>query len=114
MDDRDAPSLLTAEDLLAGQAMTFDVVVPPQVLRPGRAAGEAATVRLRPLTLGAFLLITKAAREDSSLIPLLMIQESLVEPKLSLPQIRVMHLGLVELLIAQIRRISGLTEKKSP
>jgi hypothetical protein len=108
--------LLTAEDLLAGDGMTFDLVVPPAVLRPGGEAGDApeAVVRLRPLTLGVFLQIMKAAKEDSSLIPLLMIQQAVVEPKLSLPQIGQMHLGLVNFLIGNVRQISGLTEKKSP
>ena len=43
-----------------------------------------------------------------------MIQEALVEPKLSLPQIGQMHLGLINFLIGHVRQISGLTEKKSP
>ena len=116
LDDHDIRLVLTAEDLLAGNAMTFDIVVPPSVLRPGSEAGNVpeAVVRLRPLTLGTFLLIMKAAQEDSSLIPLLMIQEALVEPRLSLPQIRQMHLGLINFLIGHVRQISGLTEKKSP
>ncbi|MBK8021885.1 MAG: hypothetical protein IPK19_10800 [Chloroflexi bacterium] len=59
------------------------------------------------------MLILKAAKEDDSLIPLLMIQESLVEPKLSLGQIRQLHLGLISYLIAHVRRISGLAEKKA-
>jgi hypothetical protein len=113
--DLNARVVLTAEELLAGNAMTFDIVVPPAVLRPGSEAGPApeTVVRLRPLTLGTFLLIMKAAREDSSLIPLLMIQEALVEPKLALPQIRQLHLGLMTFLLGQVRQISGLTEKKS-
>jgi len=116
IDDRAARLVLTAEDLLAGDGMTFDLVVPPAVLRPGGEAGDApeAVVRLRPLTLGTFLQIMKAAKEDSSLIPLLTIQQAVVEPKLSLPQIGQMHLGLVNFLIENARQVSGLTEKKSP
>lgn len=116
IDDPTAHLVLTAEDLLAGNEMTFDVVVPGPVLRPGSEAGDGpeAVVRLRPLTLGTFLQIVKAAKEDSSLIPLLMIQQAVVEPKLSLPQIRQMHLGLINFLIGNIRQISGLAEKKSP
>lgn len=107
--------LLTAEDLLAGAAVTFDIVIPPSILRPGyeSANDHEMVVRLRPLTLGTFLLIMKAAREDASLIPLLMIQESLLEPQLSLGQIKQMHLGLINFLVEQIRQISGLDEKKS-
>ncbi|RPJ02518.1 MAG: hypothetical protein EHM39_01680 [Chloroflexi bacterium] len=105
---------LTAEDLLAGAAVTYDVLIPPDVLRPGGEGsnGHDTLVRLRPLTLGTFLLIMKAAKDDAGLIPLLMIQESLLEPKLSLGQIGQMHLGLINFLIGQIRHISGLDEKK--
>lgn len=115
MNDDNARVVLTAEDLLAGNAMTFDIVVPPAVLRPGSEAKNVpeTIVRLRPLTLGTFLLIIKAAKEDSSLIPLLMVQEALVEPRLSLPQLRQLHLGLITFLIGHVRQISGLTEKKS-
>ena len=113
---------LTPEDLLAGAAATFEVEVPPEVLRPaaaGRApfAGEAeggGVVQLRPLTIGAFQLILKAAKNDPGLIPLLMIKESLAAPKLSLEQVRQLHLGLVNFLVAHIREISGLTVKKKP
>jgi len=112
---------VTAEELLAGAALTFDVTVPRAILRPsgnGAAAdeeeGREARVRLRPLTIGTFQLIMKASRDDPALIPLLMIKEALVEPALGLDQVRRMHLGLVNVLIANIRQISGLTEKKTP
>lgn len=109
---------LTPEELLAGATVTFDVVVPPEVLRPGTPSptgdDEAPlVVQLRPLTIGSFGLIMKAAKQDPGLIPLLMIKETLVEPTLSLDQIRGMHLGLVNFLIAEIRQISGLAEKKT-
>jgi hypothetical protein len=55
----------------------------------------------------------KAARQDDGLIPLLLIKESLVQPTLSLEQIKQLPLGLVNFLIARIREISGLSEKKS-
>jgi len=115
-DAQAARLVLTAEELLAGDGMTFDVAVPAAVLRPGSepGTGPEAVVRLCPLTLGTFLQILKAAKEDSSLIPLLMIQQALVEPKLSLQQIRQMPLGLVNFLIGNVRRTSGLVEKKTP
>ena len=116
MNGADSHFVLTAEDLLAGTGMTFDVVVPSHVLRPGNETGDApdTIVRMRPISLGTFLLIMKAAKEDNGLIPLLMIQEALVEPKPSLAQIKQMHLGLINFLIGRIRQISGLAEKKSP
>ena len=110
---------ITADDLLVGANATYEVEVPGSVIRPGSDVGEnghgaGAVVRLRPLTVGAFQLILKAAKEDPSLISLLMIKDSLVEPEMSLAQVRKMHLGLVEFLIGHVREISGLTEKKKP
>lgn len=108
---------LTPEELLAGAAITFDVVIPLSVLSPGQTEAPLTSpplVQMRPLTIGAFQLIMKAAKQDAGLIPLLMIKESLVQPSLSLEQIKRMHLGLVNFLVKQIREISGLTEKKSP
>lgn len=113
-----APTLtLTADDLLAGAALVFDVAVPPQLLRPGEEghhdSADALVVQLRPLTIGTLQLIMKASRPDPGLIPLLMIKESLVTPALSLDQVRAMPLGLVNFFIAQIRHLSGLEEKKT-
>jgi hypothetical protein len=111
---------LTPEDLLVGAAVTFDVVVPQRVLRPGENGHSKEgdqdpelVVQLRPLTIGTFQLIMKAAKHEVGLIPLLMIKESLVQPVLSLDQIKQLHLGLINFLIGHIRQISGLTEKKS-
>lgn len=107
---------LSAEELLAGTAVTFEVHIPPSVLRPGQPDTPNTAemvVQLRPLMLGTFQLIMKAAKNDPSLIPLLMIKESLVQPILTLEQVKQLHLGLVNFLIAHIREISGLTQKKS-
>jgi hypothetical protein len=54
-------------------------------------------------------LISRAAREDSALVPLLMVKESLVEPVLALEQVRRLHVGLIHFLVSQINLISGLT-----
>ncbi|NEZ62065.1 hypothetical protein D0962_04630 [Leptolyngbyaceae cyanobacterium CCMR0082] len=111
---------ITPDELLAGAALTFDVVIPKSILHPqGQSQNvevndSSLTVQLRPLTVGTFQLIMKAARNDAGLIPLLMIKESLAQPTLSLEQVKGMHLGLVNFLIAQIRHISGLGEKKMP
>ena len=109
--------ILTADDLLAGAALVFDVAVPPQLLRPGQEsdlpASDALVVQLQPLTIGTLQLIMRASRQDPGMIPLLMIKESLVNPALSLDQVRAMPLGLVNFFIAQIRHLSGLEEKKT-
>jgi hypothetical protein len=110
--------ILTAEDLLAGANTTFDVVIPSDLLHPVKTLGvngagsNESLVRVRPLTIGVYQLIMKAAKNEPGLIPLLMVKESLVEPAMSLEQVRRLPLGLVELLIEQIREISGLTKKK--
>jgi hypothetical protein len=114
---------LTPDDLLAGADAAFEIAIPAEVLQPGQHRGESPNasppdtaskvVHLRPLTIGTFQLIMKAARQDPGLIPLLMIKESLVQPQLSLEQARSMHLGLVNFLVEQIRQISGLAEKKT-
>ena len=43
--------MLSAEELLAGSRLTFDVDVPGAVLRPEDPDGPDGTVRLRPLTV---------------------------------------------------------------
>lgn len=110
--------ILTADDLLAGADATFEVAVPAELLPQAKTAGNNGVehellVRIRPLTIGVFQLIMKAAKNDPGLIPLLMIKESLVEPALSLEQAKRLPLGLIEFLIEHIRELSGLTKKKS-
>ena len=101
------PAALSAQDLLAGGDLVHEVAVPEAVLRP-RADAEpdgsvAGYVRLRPLSVGTLALISRAAREDARLVPLLMIKESVVEPAVSLEQARQMHVGLVQFLVADWR-----------
>lgn len=111
---------LTAEDLLAGANAIYEVIIPPDVLHardsesPQQKDQREMLVKLRPLSIGTFQLIINAAKQDAGLIPLLMIKEALLEPSLSLGQIKQLHIGLIEFLIAHIREISGLAEKKSP
>lgn len=110
--------ILTADDLLAGADATFEVPVPSELLPQAKSTGNNGTeheslVRIRPLSIGVFQLIMKAAKNDPGLIPLLMIKESLVEPALSLEQAKRLPLGLIEFLIENIRELSGLTKKKS-
>lgn len=117
--DAEPAGLLTAQELLAGSLLVHEVEVPPQVLAPGQAAAGAAPgpgaasaaprrVRLKPLKVATLALIAKAARDDASLVPLLMVKESLVEPALGFEQVRQMHAGLVQFLVAAVHRVSGL------
>ncbi len=107
-------SPVTADDLLAGANATYSVVVPAEVVKPGdEGGGKPITVQLRPITIGGFQLILKAAKDDPAMIPLLLIKESLVAPTMNLQQIQRMHLGLVEFLVQHVRNISGMGEKKN-
>lgn len=108
---------ISSDDLLLGAECRYDIAIPPAILNPGKEPGDKEEVprmvQLRPLTIGVFQLIMKAARNDPGLIPILMIKESLVAPKVQVDQVRQMHVGLIEFLIEHIRQISGLTKKKS-
>jgi hypothetical protein len=100
-------TILDAQDLLAGSAIIHDVRVPGEILKPGAEALDGV-VRMKPLSVAVLTLVSRAAREDPGLIPLLMIKESLVEPVLELDQIRSMHAGLVYFLAERVNEISGL------
>jgi hypothetical protein len=106
--------ILSAEDLLEGAHVVHDILVPSAILYPGdhpdRDSAEGGNVRLRPLSISALNLISRAARDDASLVPLLMIQEAMVEPAMKLNQIQGFHVGLVHFLVSRINMISGLSE----
>ena len=114
-----AARFLKAEDLLAGSRAVYDIRIPPEILSPNpqanltdslQAADEAGgCVSLRPINIATLTLIARAAHDDPSLVPLLMIKEALLEPKLQLEQIRQLHLGVVQFLVSQVNRISGLS-----
>jgi len=99
---------LTADDLLLGGTATHAVSVPAAVLNPG-GDGASGTVQLRPLRLIDLQRIHKAAGEGSQLAAVLMVQQALVEPALTIDQMNRMHAGLLQFLLAEVHRISGLT-----
>jgi hypothetical protein len=103
--------MLTAEELLAGGGLTFEVEVPPEVLRPAEGVGKGApsAVRLRPLTVRDLQLVSRAAKESDSLTAALMVQRALVEPEMSVAQASAMHVGLLQFLLEQVNRISGIS-----
>lgn len=105
---------VTAEELLAGRELTFEIEIPPQILRPSLASGhpngcEGKKVQLRPLTVKDVQLIAKGAKDDEVLTSVLMIQKAVVEPALKQSDIAGMHSGLVRFLVDAINRISGLS-----
>jgi hypothetical protein len=98
---------LTAEDLLAGAAFTHRVVVPAALLTA--AADGPAEVVLRPLVLADVMRLRRAAPEDGELASALMVQQGLVEPSLTLEQVHRLPAGLVEFLLGEVNRVSGLS-----
>jgi hypothetical protein len=105
--------MLTADELLAGSGLTFEVQLPAEVLRPeweeeadGRS--ERGSVRLRPLTVHDLQLIANASEEDEALVGTLMVQRALVEPEMTVAQVAAAHVGLVQYLLHEVNRVSGI------
>jgi hypothetical protein len=98
---------LTTDELLLGGSTTHTVDVPADVLMGD--AGTPAQVVLRPLVLADVQRIHQAAAESRDLTSVLMVQQALVEPKVTIEDVNQMHAGLVEFLLHEVNRISGLT-----
>lgn len=105
------PRALSAEDLLAGAASTHTVRVPAALLNADGAPDgvEAGEVVLRPLTVRDVQRVTAAAKEQQVLTSVLMVQQSLVSPKLSAEQVGALPAGLVQFLLAKVNAVSGLS-----
>jgi hypothetical protein len=103
--------MLSPEELLAGSALTYEIEVPAEVLRPGAPSSDAdggGKVRLRPLTVADLQAVSRAAKESDSLLATLMVQRALVEPPMTVAQVASTHAGLVEYLLDHVNRISGI------
>ncbi len=96
---------LSADDLLAGASVQHHAEVPAHLLPSAGAAGD---VVLRPLTVRDIQRVTQAARDQTALTSVLMVQQALVQPSLSIDQVSGLSAGLVEFLLGQVNRISGL------
>ena len=107
--------LVTPEELLAGSEMTYDIEIPPTLIRPTldgappSGTGAPRTVRIRPLTVRDVQLIATAAKTDDVLTSILMVQRAVVEPVLKERDIGQMQGGLVHFLVERINHVSGLT-----
>ncbi len=104
--------MLTAQELLAGSQLSFEVAIPREVLHPGKEPADeptTTTVRLRPLTVQDLQLICRAAKESDTLMAALAVQRSLVEPKMSVPEVSTLHVGLLQFLLQQVNEISGIS-----
>ena len=88
---------LSADDLLAGAAAVHKVEIPAALLSGGAGSGNGAIageVGLRPLILRDVQRVTQAAKENRVLTSVLMVQQALVEPKLTVEQVARMPAGL--------------------
>ncbi len=99
---------LSADELLGGSALRFETEVPQRLLGSADAAKAPGRVRLRPLTVSDLQLITRAARDNGQLVAALMVKTAVEEPALSIGQVNAMPVGLLEFLLAEVNRISGL------
>lgn len=118
---RAAQAPLSADDLLAGAAATYTISVPAAVLQPAGAAGNGPAnaasnpaanggqVTLRPLTVRDVQRVAQAAKEQRLVSGVLMVQQALVSPKLTVEQAGSLSAGLLQFLLDQVNRISGLT-----
>lgn len=103
--------MINAEELLAGSKLSYDIEIPASVLMSGteNSVTENRTVKLKPLTVHDLQLITRAARENDTLVAVLMVQRSLVEPVMSVVEVSSMHVGLLNFLFDRVNTISGIT-----
>ncbi|HEV2960658.1 MAG TPA: hypothetical protein VG649_02455 [Candidatus Angelobacter sp.] len=102
---------LTAEELLAGGAVTHEVEVPANLL--GGSGLGSPKVLLRPLTVRDLQRIANAAHDNESLSAALMIQQSLAEPALTFEQVSQLAAGLARFLVEQINEASGINTPQS-
>ena len=106
---------LTADALLASGAATHAVRIPASLLRGGGvAAGDgddaaAGEVTLRPLLVRDVDRVVRASREQRVLASVLMVQQSLVAPKMTVEQVGDLPAGVVQFLADRVNAISGLT-----
>ena len=106
--------MLTADELLAGGDITFDIEVPVRVLDPAGTGAidtqpdQVKSVRLKPLTVADLQRISRAAKDSENLAATLMVQAALVEPAMTVMQVAAMHVGLVEFLLEKVNQISGI------
>ena len=101
--------MLSVSDLLAGADVVRDVEVPSEFLGESIALNTDRQVRLKPLTVNDLRLIARAARDNDDLTAALMVQRSLVEPALTVPEVARMPVGLMQFLLRQVNALSGVS-----
>jgi hypothetical protein len=99
---------LTAEELLAGGALTHEVELPSELLDGAAAVSSDTVVVLRPLTVRDLQRIGRAARDDDELAAGLMIQQALISPELNAEQVSSLPAGVARFLLERINALSGI------
>src|SRR5262245_18153140 len=107
------PAPLSADDLLASGHATHTVALPAALLRaadgePGPRRDVAGEVVLRPLLVRDVDRVVRASREQRVLTSVLMIQQALVSPKLTVEQVGDLPAGVVQFLAERVNAVSGL------
>lgn len=97
---------LSVEDLLASGATTHTVPLPAALL--AGTSGAAGEVVLRPLLVRDVDRVVRAAREQRVLTSVLLVQQALVEPRMTVEQVGSLPAGLVQFLSERVNAISGL------
>ena len=105
---------LTADALLASGSATHSVRIPYALLRGQAPTGDAdqgpaGEVTLRPLLVRDVDRVVRASREQRVLASVLMVQQSLVAPKMSVEQVGDLPAGVVQFLADRVNAISGLS-----
>jgi hypothetical protein len=108
------PHKLTAEELLASSTATFTVNVPTALVRPRRtddapSSDTLGEVVLRPLQVRDVDRAVRAAREQRMLTSVLLVQQSMVSPSLTVEQVATLPAGVAQFLTEQVNAISGLS-----
>ena len=104
--------LASVEELMTGSE-SVPVEIPSEFLTSTSTTDTPREVELRPLTVRDVQLIARAAKDDEVLTSILMIQQSIVSPRLEQKEIASMSSGLVSFLVTKINELSGLLSSEA-
>ena len=106
--------MITAEGLLAGADAQFEIEVPVELLaEDADGSVEERSVRLKPLSVDDLRLIMRASRDNDELTAALMVHRALLEPELTLAQVSSMPVGLMQFLLREVNRVSGISASEA-
>lgn len=100
---------LSADELLAGASLTYRVTLPAHLVLASTSDDGPAEVVVRPLVLADIARLNRAAADDGDLASALMVHQAMVEPRLTLEQVHRLPAGLVEFVLGEVNRVSGLS-----